>query len=129
MNIRPIRNEADYNWALAEIEPYFEVEPAEGSADSDRFDVLATLIDAYEREHWPIDEMMTPVEALREFMTMTNRTQADLAELLGYRSRASEVLRGKRRLTLEMIGKLVLEWRMPPELLVGSSRSSADKAA
>lgn len=128
MNIRPIRNEADYDWALAEIEQYFENEPAEGTPEADRFDVLATLIDAYEREHWPIDVNLTPAEALREFMAMTGRTQADLARLLGYRSRASDILLGKRKLTVEMIERLIQEWQMPPELLVGRSTSS-NKAA
>lgn len=128
MNIRPIRNDDDYNWALAEIGQYFENEPAVGSPESDRFDVLATLIDAYEREHWPIDIALTPVEALREFMSMTGRTQSDLATLLGYRSRASDVLLGKRKLTVEMIGKLVREWHMPAELLVVGS-ATPSKAA
>ena len=128
MNIRPIRNDADYRWALAEIEQYFDNEPAEGSLESDRFDVLATLIDAYERENWPIDIALSPVEALKAFMTLTGRTQADLARLLGYRSRASDILLGKRKLTLEMIGKLVQEWQVPPEILIEPS-SSSGKAA
>jgi HTH-type transcriptional regulator/antitoxin HigA len=128
MNIRPIRNEADYGWALAEIEQYFENEPLEGSPEADRFDVLATLIEAYEQEHWPIDVTMTPLEALREFMALTDRTQSDLARLLGHRSRASDILLGKRKLTVEMMGKLVREWRMPAELLIGDS-TSPGKAA
>jgi HTH-type transcriptional regulator/antitoxin HigA len=53
-NIRPIRTEADYNWALAEIEQYFENEPTLGSPESDRFEMLATLIEAYEAQYWPI---------------------------------------------------------------------------
>jgi HTH-type transcriptional regulator/antitoxin HigA len=52
-NIRPIRTEEDYNWALAEITQYFDNQPEVGSADGDRFDVLATLIEAYENEHYP----------------------------------------------------------------------------
>lgn len=129
MNIRPIRNEADYDWALAEITPYFENEPQLGTPESDRFEVLATLIDAYEREHWPIETTtMTPLEALKEFMVLSGKTQSDLAELLGYRSRASDILLGKRKLTVDMMGKLVREWDMPPSLLVGAA-SASGKAA
>ena len=126
MDIRPIRNEADLRWARAEIEQYFVKEPSPGSPEADRFDVLATLIEAYEDEHWPI-EPLPPLEMLREFMTMTGRTQADLGRLLGHRQRASDILLGKRRLTVEMIGKLTQEWGIPAGLLVGPPAS--DRAA
>jgi HTH-type transcriptional regulator/antitoxin HigA len=53
MNVRPIRTEADYDWALKEIARYFDVQPKPGTAEGDRFDVLATLIEAYEEKHWP----------------------------------------------------------------------------
>jgi HTH-type transcriptional regulator/antitoxin HigA len=118
MDIRPIRNEGDHKWALAEIEKYFDREPVQGSPDADRFDVLATLIEAYERERWTI-EPMDPIEALREFMTLTGKTQTDRAKLLGYRSRASDVLLGRRKLTTEMIRKLSQEWGVPSDLLLG----------
>ena len=55
MDVRPIRSDADYTAALADIEQYFEHEPGRGTPEADRFDVLATLINAYEREHWPVD--------------------------------------------------------------------------
>jgi HTH-type transcriptional regulator/antitoxin HigA len=55
MDVRPIRTETDYDWALAEITPYFEHPPAPGSPDADRFDVLAALIEAYEAKAWPIE--------------------------------------------------------------------------
>ncbi len=129
MNIRPIRSEADYAWALSEIEPYFESEPPESSPEADRFDVLATLIDAYEREHHSIEAgVLSTADALREFMALTGRTQSDLSRVLGYRSRASDILLGRRNLTVGMMRKLVREWNMPPELLLGS-RTSADEAA
>ena len=63
-NIRAIRTEADYDWALAEIEQYFYAEPDPGTPAADRFDVLATLIEAYEAKHWPI-EPADPNEAIR----------------------------------------------------------------
>ena len=59
-NIRPIKTEADYDWAIAEITKYFENEPEVGSADGDRFDVLATLIEAYEDKHYPIRILSKP---------------------------------------------------------------------
>jgi HTH-type transcriptional regulator/antitoxin HigA len=102
--IRPIRTEADYNWALAEIEQYFDKEPALGSLESDRFEILSTLIEAYEEQHWPVDPA-DPVDAIVYAMNIAGRSQADLAELLGSRSRASEVLRRKRPLTMAMAHK------------------------
>lgn len=117
MEIRPIRTETDYELALREIEPYFDREPEPGSPEADRFDVLATLIEAYEREHWPIDPP-DPVEAIRYCMERQGYTQSDLAALLGSRSRASEILKRRRPLTLEMVRKLHQEWGIPAESLL-----------
>jgi len=82
MLIRPIRNEADYDAALNEIERYFEREPVPGTPEAEHFDVLATLIGAYEREHWPI-EPPEPIEAIQCHMEQRGYTQSDLANLLG----------------------------------------------
>jgi HTH-type transcriptional regulator/antitoxin HigA len=117
MDIRPIRTEADYEAAIKEIEPYFDREPEPGSPEADRFDVLAALIEAYERKHWPINPP-DPVEAIRYCMEQRGYTQADLAALLGSRSRASEILKRKRPLTLEMVRKLHREWGIPAESLL-----------
>ena len=117
MDIHPIRTEADYEAALKDIETYFDREPELGSSEADRFDVLATLIEAYERERWPIDPR-DPVEAIRYCMEQQGRSQSDLAVLLGSRSRASEILSRRRPLTLEMVRKLHLEWRIPAESLL-----------
>lgn len=124
MAIRPIRTEADYDWALKEIEPYFEREPKRGAPEADRFDVLATLIEAYEAKHWPIGPP-DAVEAIRFRMGQTGLGQADLARLLGSRSRASEILRRKRPLTLEQAWKLHREWHIPAESLLQPSSSAA----
>lgn len=94
-NIRAIRNEADYDWALAEIAHYFENQPAPGTVGADRFDVLASLIEAYEAKHWPI-ESTDPVEAIEYRMEISGYTQKDLSEFIGSRSRASEILKRKR---------------------------------
>lgn len=115
--IRAIRIEADYDWALAEIEQYFDNEPTLGSPEADRFDILAALIEAYEAKAWPI-EPSDPIDAIKQTMELTGRTQAELGHLLGSRSRASEVLKRKRPLNLTMINKLHAEWHIPAEALI-----------
>lgn len=117
MDIRPIRTEDDYEWALAEIAVYFESEPAAGSPEADRFDILADLIEAYEARHWPID-LPDPVEAIRYRMEIGHLRPRDLAELLGSRSRASEVLNRKRPISLEMARRLHDSWGIPAEVLL-----------
>jgi HTH-type transcriptional regulator/antitoxin HigA len=114
---RPIRTEAEYQAALLEIEPYFAHEPERGTADADRFDLLALLIEAYEDQYHPIGPPH-PIEMIRHRMRTAGYTQADLAALLGSRARASEVLKKKRRLTLPMIWKLSREWKLPADVLV-----------
>lgn len=117
MEVRPIRTESDYDAALKEIDHYFESEPELGSPEADRFDILATLIGAYEQEHWPI-EPPDAVSAIREVMALRNYTQSDLASLLGSRSRASELLSRRRPLTMDQAKKLHREWRIPAESLL-----------
>jgi HTH-type transcriptional regulator/antitoxin HigA len=120
-NIRPIKTEADYDWAIAEITKYFESEPEVGTPDGDCFDVLATLIEAYEDEHYPI-EAPDPVEAIRSHMELFNLSRKALAEVIGSSPRATEVLNRKRALTLDMVFKLNKElnkeWNIPAEVLV-----------
>jgi HTH-type transcriptional regulator/antitoxin HigA len=90
-NIRPLRTEDDYDWALAEIARYFDDQPAAGSAEGDRFEVLATLIEAYEDRHYPISAP-DPVSAIRAHMEMAGLKQSALAGVLGSAPRASEIL-------------------------------------
>lgn len=115
MEIRPIRNDADHARALKEIGRLWGAK--KGTADGDRLDVLATLVDAYENSRWPIDAPH-PVEAIKAHMEMTGRTQQDLADLIGSRPRASEVLARRRALTLAMIHKISSTWHLPAELLI-----------
>ena len=117
MDIRPIHTEGDYEWALAEIAPYFDSEPRLGTPEADRFDVLATLIAAYEDKHWPI-EAPDPVSTVRETMALRGLTQATLATLLDSRSRASELLSGQRSITMAQAWKLHTEWGIPAEALI-----------
>jgi HTH-type transcriptional regulator / antitoxin HigA len=123
MDVRPIRTEADYDWALKEIEPYFQREPKRGTPGADRFDVLAALIEVYEAKNWPV-EPPDAVEAIRFRMEVGGLRQADLARLLGSRSRASEILRRKRPLTLEQAWKLHREWQIPAEALLRRDRAA-----
>ena len=116
-NVRPIRSEADYDWALEEISRYFEAPPKQGTAEADRFDLLASLIEAYEAKHWPI-EPADPVDAIRYRMETGGYTQADLARLLGSRPRASEIMNRKRAITIPMAYKLHREWNIPAEALI-----------
>ncbi len=112
MDIRPLRTDADLEWALKEIETYFDTEPVFGSADADRFDVLATLIEAYENAQHAI-EPSDPVQILRFAIESMGHTQNDLAELLGSRSRASEILGRRRHLTLDQIRTISAAWKIP----------------
>jgi len=115
MDIRPIRNDEDHAAAVREIAALWGAAP--GTAEGERLDVLATLVDAYEDRRWPLPDA-DPIEAIRQSMEMEGRTQADLAELLGSAPRASEILRRKRALTLPMIWALHTAWRIPAEALV-----------
>jgi len=117
MEIHPIRTEADYDAAVAEIERLWNAEP--GTDDGDKLDILATLVERYENERWPIDtSRIDPVDLLNYLIEEGGHTQAELAELFGSRSRASEILNRKRALTVEMIHKLHTEWKVPAELLI-----------
>jgi HTH-type transcriptional regulator/antitoxin HigA len=117
MNIRPIRTEADYDWALREIEPYFEREPEKGTPDADRFDVLAALIESYESHNHRI-EPAPPIEVVRLYMEQNGLTQSDLAHVLGSRSRASEFLTGRRELSMGMVAAIRAAWGIPADLLI-----------
>jgi|SRR5580658_522376 HTH-type transcriptional regulator/antitoxin HigA len=126
MELRPLRNDQDHAQALAEIELLWNAAP--GTPDHDRLEVLGLLVNAYEDRRWPI-EPGDPVAAIKFQMEQAGHTQADLAKLLGSRSRASEILSRKRLLTMEMAVKLHRAWRIPAECLlsepVGGPVSSA----
>ena len=116
-NIRPIRNEEDYDWALAEIAVYFDNEPDQGTPEADRFDVLASLIGAYEDRHWPIPDP-DPIDAIKHALELRGMNQSGLGRLVGGRGRASEVMRRKRRLSLGMIQKIHEELDIPADILI-----------
>lgn len=116
-NIRPLKSEADYDWALAELEAYFDHLPQPGSEAADRFDVLTDLVSAYEARHHPIDDP-DPVDFLDGYMQNHGYGRADLADVLGSVSRASEIMLRRRPLTLAMIQRLVETWSVPADALV-----------
>lgn len=118
MHIRPIRTDDDHRAALAEIDAFWGA--PEGSDEGDRLDVLLALVEIYELRRWPIDaeENFDPVDVLNYAIEELGHTQAELAELLGSRSRASEILARRRALTVDMIHKISAAWKIPAELLV-----------
>jgi HTH-type transcriptional regulator / antitoxin HigA len=118
MDVRAIHDDADYDWALKEIEAYFETIPVPGSPEADRFDVLAALIKDYENRYLDIPDA-DPVDVLHFAIESMGRTQAELATVLGSRARASEILNRRRRLTLEMIRDISAAWHLPIEALAG----------
>jgi HTH-type transcriptional regulator/antitoxin HigA len=115
MNIKPIKTEADYEYALKEIEKLYGAEP--GTSAGDRLDVLTTLVEVYEDEHYAIPAP-DPIEAINYFMESRGLTRADLEPYIGSRARVSEVLNRKRPLTLSMIQRLNKELGIPAEILV-----------
>lgn len=118
MHVHILRNEADYQAALAVYEAYFDNEPELGSNDGDHFELLGLLIAKYEEEQFPIAPA-DPVEAIRFAMERLGMGQPDLAELFGSRSRASEVLNRRRELSIPQIRKLSKEWHIPAQALIG----------
>ena len=116
MNVEIIRNEESHAAALRRISELWGA-PA-GSPEGDELDILATLVERYEERLWPI-EGVSPNDAVRFAMEQNGYGQSDLAALLGSRSRASEILSGRRRLSLEQMRLLHSKWRIPAELLIG----------
>lgn len=118
MEVRPIRTDKDHRAALAEIEACWGA--PEGTDAGERLDVLLALVDIYEAKRWPIEVgvRFDPVDVLNFAIGEFGHTQADLAELLGSRSRASEILTRRRALTVDMIHKISEGWKIPADLLV-----------
>ena len=120
MDIKPIKTEADYEAALAEIEQLFEAEP--DTPEGDRLEVLTTLVEAYEAEHYQIP-LPDPIEAIIYYMESRGLSRRDLEPYLGSRARVSEVLNRKRPLSLPMIRRLHQGLGIPVEVLIQSYES------
>jgi len=113
--VKPLRSPADHDAALAEIERLWGAES--GTAEGDRLDVLATLVDAYESEHYPFDPP-DPIEAIKFRMQQQGLTRKDLEETLGTRARVAEVLNRKRDLSISMIRRLHERLGISAEVLI-----------
>lgn len=118
MNIQPIRTKRDHTKALRELSAYFENEPKPGTEDGDRFEILLTLVEAYEAKRFPI-EAPDPIEAIRFRMEQGGLTVKDLVPSIGRPNRVYEVLNRKRGLTIDMIRKLHRNLGIPAESLIG----------
>jgi HTH-type transcriptional regulator / antitoxin HigA len=121
MRIHPVRTERDHDDAVARIADLMGSAP--GTAAGDELDVLATLVDAYEARRFPMD-MPDPPTVVKFQMEQQGLTRKDLEPMIGSRARVSEVLSGKRALTLPMIRRLHAGLGIPVDLLVGPMPAS-----
>jgi HTH-type transcriptional regulator/antitoxin HigA len=121
VKVHPIRTEADYDAALARAEQLMDAE--EDTIEADELDVLATLIEAYEDEHYPMGREADAVDAIKFRMEQQGLTRKDLEPLIGGRMRVAEVLSRKRDLTLAMIRRLHAELGIPADMLVRPTRA------
>lgn len=115
MEIKVIKSEIDYQHALKRLEQIFDAK--QDTAEGEELELLGILISNFENEHYPI-ELPDPVEAIKFRMEQMGYTQNDLAKVIGLKSRASEILNRKRKLSLEMIRKLHSEMQIPTEVLI-----------
>lgn len=126
MRIKPIRNDKDYAEALSQIERLWGAD--DGTPESDRLEILVTLVEAYERTNFPID-MPNPLEAIRFRLEQQGEDVKALVGVIGSRTRVYEVLRGDRSLTLPMIRRLHKHLRIPAEVLIRTGNEKRGRAA
>ncbi|HET8572334.1 MAG TPA: helix-turn-helix domain-containing protein [Edaphocola sp.] len=115
MQLRPIKTEQDYIKAIERLEEIFDAQ--KGSPEGDELEILGILIEKYEEECFPMD-MPDPVEAIKFRLEQLNYDQNDLADIIGLKSRASEILNRKRKLSLNIIRKLSARLHIPTEVLI-----------
>jgi HTH-type transcriptional regulator/antitoxin HigA len=116
VNIKPIRTAEDYELTLQRIEDIFDAEPS--SPDADELEVLSILVEDYENKNFPID-LPSPLAAIEFRMDQLGMKQNDLARILGSRSHTSEILSGKRSLSINQIRILHRELGIPTSILIG----------
>jgi HTH-type transcriptional regulator / antitoxin HigA len=122
MDIAPLKNRRDYRQALKEIETLMQAR--RNTPEGDRLDVLVTLVEAWERKHYPLD-LPDPIEAIKYHMEQNELAPRDLIPFIGSRNRVHEVLNRKRPLTLKMIQRLHAGLRIPAESLLKVGRDRA----
>ena len=115
MEIKPIKTEQDYNQAFERLEVIFDAK--KGTKEGDELEILGILIEKYEDDYFPID-LPDPIEAIKFRMEQMDYSQNDLAKVIGLKSRASEILNKKRKLSLEMIRNLNTVMKIPTEVLI-----------
>jgi len=115
MTLKLLKTKKDYQAALDRLEVIFDAKP--NTLQGDELEMLGFLIEKYEQDHYPID-FPDPVEAIKFRMDQLGYTQSDLANIVGLKSRASEILNRKRKLTLEMIRNLHSTLRIPTDVLI-----------
>ncbi|TZF82229.1 helix-turn-helix domain-containing protein [Pedobacter sp. BS3] len=115
MKLKPIKTQRDYTQSLERLEKLFDAKT--GTKEGDELEILGILIEKYEDEHFPM-ELPDPIEAIKFRMEQLGYSQNDLAHLIGLKSRASEILNRKRKLSLEMIRKISSKLRIPSEVLI-----------
>lgn len=115
MEIKPIKTDKDYNQALQRLEIIFDAK--KGSPEGDELEVLGILVDQYENDHFPLG-LPDPIEAIKFRMEQMGYNQTDLANIVGLKSRASEILNRKRKLSLEMIRQLHERLNIPTDVLI-----------
>jgi HTH-type transcriptional regulator/antitoxin HigA len=116
--LRTLQNEEEYQAALKAVRPYFDAEPAEGTLEAAHFDALVLLIEEYELRHYQIPRA-APVDVLKSVMTANNYSRADLINVIGSKSRAADLLNGRREINIDQIRKLSKAWGIPAGALVG----------
>jgi len=121
MQINPIKTKADHRAALKEIESLMTAKS--GTSQGERLDVLVTLVEAHERNHYPLD-LPDPIEAIKFRMEQMNLTPKDLSPMIGQLNRVYEVLNRKRPLTLKMIRRLHKQLGIPAESLIKQPENS-----
>ena len=115
MNLKPIKTKKDYQQALQRLEVIFDAKKE--TKEGDELEILGILIDQYENEHFPIG-LPDPIEAIKFRMEQLGYTQTDLAKVVGLKSRASEILSKKRKLSLDMIRQLHEKLNIPADVLI-----------
>lgn len=115
MNIKLIKTEQDYDLVLERLELIFDAKP--NTEEGDELEILSILIEKYEKENFPI-EFPDPIEAIQFRMEQLGYSQNDLADIIGLKSRTSEILNKKRKLSLNMIRKLTEKLHIPTEILI-----------
>lgn len=118
--LKAIRTDEEHRAALEGIDDILTAAP--GTPEADELEALTILVSAYEEEAFPLDRDLDPISFLANAMEQLGHTQADLAEILGSRSHASEILSGRRLLSLEQIRKIAGAWNLPTDPLIGLSR-------